>query len=108
MAKTLSPTEMIARELEHFLEDKEPGVVCLRGRWGVGKTHTWNMALKAVKARMKLGLQVYSPVSLFGIGMRLGIIFMDRSMTTKKTLSLRFSLRSRSGAISAMSAISLG
>lgn len=67
MAKTLSPTEMIARELEHFLEDKEPGVVCIRGRWGVGKTHTWNMALNAVKASKKLGLQVYSPVSLFGI-----------------------------------------
>jgi hypothetical protein len=67
MDNTLSPTEMIARELERFLEDKEPGVVCIRGRWGVGKTHTWSAALKAVKDREKLNLQVYSPVSLFGV-----------------------------------------
>jgi tRNA A37 threonylcarbamoyladenosine biosynthesis protein TsaE len=51
----LSPTEVIIRELERFLESKEPEVICIRGRWGVGKTHAWNEAIKAVNARHKLG-----------------------------------------------------
>ena len=63
----LSPTEMIVRELERFLESDEPEVICIRGRWGVGKTYAWNEALKAVIAKKKLGLRVYSPVSLFGL-----------------------------------------
>src|SRR5664279_3979894 len=63
----LSPTEMIVRELERFLESEEPEVICIRGRWDVGKTYAWNEALKAVIAKKKLGLRVYSPVSLFGL-----------------------------------------
>jgi hypothetical protein len=38
-ATKLTPTEMVVKELERFLGDKTPEVICIKGRWGVGKTY---------------------------------------------------------------------
>ena len=64
-APSLTPLEMIKRELRRFLSDDKPGVIVIRGRWGVGKTHAWNGVLKAAKKELKY--KCYSYVSLFGI-----------------------------------------
>jgi len=40
MAETkLTPTQMVIKELGRFLESKAPEVICVKGRWGVGKTY---------------------------------------------------------------------
>lgn len=56
----------IKSALLSFLESDEPGVLCLSGKWGVGKTYLWNQCLKEAKDKIKLSR--YSYVSLFGIG----------------------------------------
>lgn len=65
-APASTPIEMIKRELRRFLADNKPGVIATRGRWGVGKTHAWNEALKAAK-KSRLKYKCYSYVSLFGV-----------------------------------------
>jgi hypothetical protein len=62
-----TPTELVVQELTRFLEDKTPEVICVRGRWGVGKTYAWKKALKEVALNNKLALTTYSYVSLFGV-----------------------------------------
>jgi hypothetical protein len=42
-------------------------VLCIRGKWGVGKTFMWSAVLKAAQAEKKIGLRSQSYVSLFGI-----------------------------------------
>jgi hypothetical protein len=67
MAQKLTPTQMVIKELGRFLEDKRPEVICVKGRWGVGKTHAWKNALQEAAASRKIALGTYSYVSLFGI-----------------------------------------
>lgn len=62
-----TPTEMVFHELSRFLADKTPEVICVRGRWGVGKTFAWRKALKEAAASGKMALSTYSYVSLFGV-----------------------------------------
>ena len=58
---------MIIRELRRFLEDDKPGVIAIRGRWGVGKTYAWDEAIRAAVERKTIKYDCYSSVSLFGI-----------------------------------------
>jgi hypothetical protein len=60
-------TELIKDEIEKFLSTDEPGVLCIRGKWGVGKTYTWDRALEEAQFAKRIGLHRYSYVSLFGI-----------------------------------------
>lgn len=55
----------IETEVHRFLGDKEPEVLCISGRWGVGKTFAWNYFLRRVKDAV--ALRRYSYVSLFGV-----------------------------------------
>jgi hypothetical protein len=32
---------LVEKEIERFLASPEPEVLCLRGKWGVGKTYSW-------------------------------------------------------------------
>lgn len=57
----------IRKEILRFLEDKGPGVLCIRGNWGTGKTHTWNEQLKTAADGRTLTGRGYSNVSLFGL-----------------------------------------
>ncbi|MCF6433823.1 P-loop NTPase fold protein [Leisingera sp. MMG026] len=59
--------EAVNRELEFFLSSKEPEVLCIRGKWGVGKTHLWNKAVESAKANKKIPFGNYSYISLFGL-----------------------------------------
>jgi hypothetical protein len=59
--------ELVNQELSAFLQGIAPQVVCVRGKWGVGKTYTWNAQLKAAQTANQLKLPRYSYVSLFGL-----------------------------------------
>jgi len=65
--KKATPTELVVQELTRFLIDTSPEVICVRGRWGVGKTYAWKKALKEVATNGKMAFSAYSYVSLFGI-----------------------------------------
>jgi hypothetical protein len=56
--------EIINKQLEKFLQSNNPEILCLRGKWGVGKTFLWNTALQNKES---ISLKRYSYVSLFGI-----------------------------------------
>src|SRR5688572_9288065 len=49
-----------------FIETATPGVLVLKGPWGVGKTYVWNRLVEGLRDRS--GLPNYSYVSLFGVG----------------------------------------
>ncbi|MGM0952601.1 MAG: hypothetical protein ACQEW7_06450 [Pseudomonadota bacterium] len=59
--------EIIKNQIEKFLETEEPGVLAVKGEWGVGKTFTWNKYLLEARDANRVGLRKYSYVSLFGI-----------------------------------------
>jgi hypothetical protein len=57
---------LIKSEIERFLADTEPAVLCISGAWGVGKTFAWNRYLQDAQRRQAIGLDHYAYVSLFG------------------------------------------
>lgn len=59
--------KIVHEEIRRFLESPEPEVLCLKGKWGVGKTYAWNHYLREVAMSGKIGLKRYSYVSLFGL-----------------------------------------
>jgi hypothetical protein len=59
--------QLIQDEILRFLASNEPEVVCLTGRWGVGKTFAWRKYVKLAYEKKKIALTHYSYVSLFGI-----------------------------------------
>lgn len=63
----LTPAQMVIRELERFLGTDKPEVLCIRGRWGFGKTYAWAQALQNAKKKHALKLNAYAYVSLFGV-----------------------------------------
>ncbi|HAW93625.1 MULTISPECIES: hypothetical protein [unclassified Arsukibacterium] len=56
--------QYIIDQLQHYVDNKKPGVFAVVGDWGVGKTYLWTtfVQTRLIKARPK-----YSYVSLFGI-----------------------------------------
>ena len=61
-------TALVRQEIERFLASPDPEVLCVRGKWGTGKTFNWKTIAKA--AKMKKGgiaLNTYAYVSLFGV-----------------------------------------
>lgn len=60
-------TQLIEREALKFLSSSEPEVICLTGRWGVGKTFAWRKYVQQAKDNKQIALERYSYVSLFGI-----------------------------------------
>jgi Cdc6-like AAA superfamily ATPase len=66
---TQKPTalSLLREEIFRFLETDTPEVLCIRGKWGVGKTYTWETLLKEAQQSSKVKLQSYSYVSLFGL-----------------------------------------
>jgi hypothetical protein len=59
--------ELVNTEISNFLTRGQPEVLCIRGKWGVGKTHAWTTQLQQAQAAGKIALPRYSYVSLFGI-----------------------------------------
>jgi len=60
-------TELVKEEIERFLKSPDPEVLCVKGKWGVGKTFVWLQFLREVKGAKLLGLDHYAYVSLFGL-----------------------------------------
>lgn len=59
--------EIIKNQIDKFLETEVPGVLAVKGEWGVGKTFTWNKYLLEARDEKRVGLRKYSYVSLFGL-----------------------------------------
>ena len=59
--------ETVHQEIENFLSEAAPGVLCIRGRWGVGKTYQWNQMLSKASQENAIPFRYYSYVSLFGV-----------------------------------------
>lgn len=60
-------TALIEAEIKRFLRESKPEVLCLKGRWGVGKTFAWRKWLSEVEVDSTLAAKKYSYVSLFGL-----------------------------------------
>lgn len=55
-------------EVRAFLRNKNAEVLCITGKWGVGKTFAWNYFLKQAQDAHDIGQSNYAYVSLFGLG----------------------------------------
>jgi Cdc6-like AAA superfamily ATPase len=60
-------TELVEKEIARFLASPDAEVLCLRGKWGVGKTYSWNEFLKQAQRQKRVALKSYSYVALFGL-----------------------------------------
>jgi hypothetical protein len=60
-------TTLVRSEIAKFLARETPEALCIRGKWGVGKTFAWINALKDAQAAKQVQLKAYSYVSLFGV-----------------------------------------
>ena len=58
---------LVETEVYRFLRSAEPEVLCIQGRWGVGKTFLWNKVVEATLEDSSYKLARYAYVSLFGI-----------------------------------------
>jgi hypothetical protein len=59
--------QLVKKALLKFVGTAVPEVMCLRGKWGVGKTYAWKQLLREAIAEDKVALPSYSYVSLFGL-----------------------------------------
>ena len=59
--------KVVHEEIQRFLESPNPEVLCLKGKWGVGKTYAWNYYLEEARKNNKLAFKKYAYVSLFGL-----------------------------------------
>ena len=60
-------TEIVKSEIKRFLSSSDAEVLCIKGKWGVGKTFAWMQYLGEAESSKKLGLDKYAYVSLFGL-----------------------------------------
>ena len=60
-------TEIVKSEIKRFLASSDAEVLCIKGKWGVGKTFAWMQYLGEAESSKKLGLDRYAYVSLFGL-----------------------------------------
>ena len=59
--------KLVKSQIDRFLASDTPEVISIKGRWGIGKTFSWNKFLQEAKDINKITLEKYSYVSLFGI-----------------------------------------
>jgi hypothetical protein len=59
--------EFLKGVVQAFLASEEPEVLCLRGKWGTGKTYAWKEWFREATADEKLALKRYAYCSLFGL-----------------------------------------
>lgn len=59
--------ELLKNEILRFLSITEPEILCISGKWGVGKTYSWKQFLKDAQKKNDIALDRYAYVSLFGI-----------------------------------------
>ena len=59
--------DIIKSQIANFLQCNTPEVMAIKGRWGIGKTYSWNKFLLEAKKSNRIALKKYSYVSLFGL-----------------------------------------
>lgn len=60
--------EHVTKAIEAFLASTKPEVLCIRGRWGTGKTYNWRNQTRRLREKPGgIALNQYAYVSLFGI-----------------------------------------
>ncbi|MEK7662350.1 MAG: hypothetical protein AAB355_02575 [Patescibacteria group bacterium] len=59
--------KLVKEEIGRFISGTESEIFCISGKWGVGKTYSWNYFLKSAKDAERIGLKRYAYVSLFGL-----------------------------------------
>ena len=64
----VSSVKLTTELLQMFLATDIPEVVCVRGKWGVGKTFIWGRTLEGQVRAKGVTLNRYSYISLFGVG----------------------------------------
>lgn len=60
-------TRLVRAEISRFLGSNVPEVLCIRGKWGVGKTYAWMTFLAAAQEAGSVVADDYAYVSLFGL-----------------------------------------
>ena len=60
-------TEIVKAEIKRFLASSDAEVLCITGKWGVGKTFAWMQYLSEAEKSNALGLDKYAYISLFGL-----------------------------------------
>lgn len=60
-------TTLVKAEIARFLKSTLPEVLCIKGKWGVGKTFAWQQFLKQASSSGSVGLGHYAYISLFGL-----------------------------------------
>lgn len=60
-------TALVKAEIGRFLRSADPEVLCIKGKWGVGKTFAWIKFLSEISSMRQLGIKKYAYVSLFGL-----------------------------------------
>jgi hypothetical protein len=58
---------LVVKEIDRFLTTPEAEVLCIRGKWGVGKSYTWNSLVRTAGREGRIALKSYSYVSLFSL-----------------------------------------
>lgn len=76
----MSQLKLVSKVLLDFLNDKRPGVLAIKGDWGVGKTYFWHHFIEEHRSSLKQ--KAYAYVSLFGTG---SIRELQRAIFTKQT-----------------------
>ena len=70
--------EVVGKEIARFLRSSDPEVLCLKGKWGVGKSFAWDRYVRDAKSKGEIGLERYAFVSLYGVNssdqLRLSIV----------------------------------
>ena len=61
--------EIVKKAMRKFLSNSTRDVLCIKGKWGTGKTHAWEDAVKkAISDKTRpITLTNYAYVSLFGV-----------------------------------------
>jgi hypothetical protein len=58
---------LVKQAIRVFLQTRTPQVLCIRGKWGVGKTFIWNEVLRRAIVEGGVALPYYSYLSLFSL-----------------------------------------
>ena len=77
---------IIKNQLLKFISDPAPEVISLKGKWGTGKTYSWNFYLKQAHLDKRIALEKYAYVSLFGIDSLQALKFTIFENTLSKSL----------------------
>ena len=62
----MTSTGLVREEIQRFLAGGTPEVLCITGKWGIGKTYIWKAEVEKAQEWRTIGLKRYAYVSLFG------------------------------------------